>query len=245
MTGREKQTLLGSNAVLGGDQACANSFAAARARKLSGKARWYRLAAHEAGHAVVSVVSTRALDECITSAFHRVQIRRDRRKPILTERGPRRDIGGICEGPNLWNPGFVQICLGLEPNTPLSATLLEATPWPLPYVCACIEWQIRRDLAGGMAEIVSAGERRKTELEYAWLHVHALGMEADYQSAERCLEDLRQLKRRRYGLRRFEMETANLVLRAWPAIEALARALVEAGTLEFKAAYDIVAPHLP
>jgi hypothetical protein len=70
-------------------------------------------------------------------------------------------------------------------------------------------------------------------------------MEADYQSAERCLEDLRQLKRRRYGLRRFEMETANLVLRAWPAIEALARALVEAGTLEFKEAYDIIAPHLP
>jgi hypothetical protein len=41
------------------------------------------------------------------------------------------------------------------------------------------------------------------------------------------------------------METANLVLRAWPAIEALARALVDAGTLEFEAAYDIIAPHLP
>jgi hypothetical protein len=96
-----------------------------------------------------------------------------------------------------------------------------------------------------MAEIVSAGERRKTAFEYAWLHAHGLGMEEDYQSAERCLEDLRQLKRRRYELRRFEKETGNLVLRAWPAIEALARALVDAGTLEFEAAYDIIAPHLP
>jgi hypothetical protein len=216
-----------------------------QARKLVGKARWYRLAAHEAGHAVVSVVSTRALDECITSAFHRVQIQRDRRKPILTERGPRKDIGGICEGPNLWNPGLVQIRLGLEPNTLLSAALLEATPRPLAYACARIEWQIRRDLAGGMAELVSAGERRKKNLEYVWLHAHLLGMEMDYQSAERCLEDLRQLKPGRYGLRRFEMETGNLVLRAWSAIEALARALVEAGTLEFKEAYDIIAPHLP
>ncbi len=162
-----------------------------------------------------------------------------------SQSGAQERILAVSVRGRIYGTQVVQIDLGLEPNTPLSASLLEATPWPLAYVCACIEWQIRRDLAGGMAEIVSAGERRKTELEYAWLYVHVLGMEADYQSAERCLEDLRQLKRRHYGLRRFEMETANLVLRAWPAIEALARALVDAGTLEFEAAYDIIARHLP
>ena len=105
-------------------------------RKLTGKARLYRIAAHEAGHAVVSVLSTRALFGN-DWGFDRVQIQRDRRKPIITVRhGPRKDCVGICEQSNLWNPGVsLQLLLGLQPNTPISPKLLNQLP-PVMRNCA-------------------------------------------------------------------------------------------------------------
>ena len=72
-----------------------------------------------------------------------------------------------------------------------------------------------------------------------------VGMETDYDQAEAALEDYRTLTRRRYGLQRFHPQTRDLVLGAWPAIDALARALTDAGLLEFEEAHRIIAPLLP
>ena len=88
-----------------------------------------------------------------------------------------------------------------------------------------MEAQIVIDLAGGVAEAIYRGERRPREvLAFADAHC-SIGI--DLENARPVLRDLFMLTGVHYGADDFAERTLALLMAHWPAVEALASALIE------------------
>jgi hypothetical protein len=173
---------------------------------------------HEAGHAVATMLAFRTA---------RLPMRPPERiiKFIeITAEGSNAQRGGLCFGPNIY-----------------------AIEWPEARIDRAyrdvMEWQIVIDLAGGIAEAISRGERRKKEV--FWFAVFNCACGDDLKNAAAILADLRKLTGHRYGERRFAERARDLLLANWPAVDALASALVGAERIEGDQVEKIVGPHLP
>ena len=111
--------------------------------------------------------------------------------------------GGACYGPQLYS-----------------------TEWPGLRIAEewrdAMEWQIITDLAGGIAEAIYRGERRKREvLCFASFNCGMYGGgNGDLASSAAVLADLRTLTGRRHGEQRFAERALALLLAHWPAVEA-------------------------
>jgi hypothetical protein len=70
------------------------------------------------------------------------------------------------------------------------------------------------------------------------------GAEVDYRDAEAVVDHYRKASKRRLGIPHFEDRTRDLVMKTWPAIDALASSLLVKETLDHDDAYAIVAPFL-
>jgi hypothetical protein len=155
---------------------------------------------HEAGHAVATMLAFRTA---------RLPMRPPKRiiKFIeITAEGSNAQWGGLCFGPNIY-----------------------AIEWPEGRIDwkyhEAMEWQIVIDLAGGIAEAISRGERRKKEI--FWFAAFNCACGDDLKSAAAVLADLRKLTGHRYGERRFAERARDLLLANWSAVDALASALVD------------------
>ena len=92
------------------------------------------------------------------------------------------------------------------------------------------ERQVIIHLAGGIAEAIHCGERRKHEvLRFAKLNCNA---DVDLRRAAAVLTDLRKLTGRRYGEQDLAEQALALLLMHWPAVEVLAAALIENRRIE-------------
>jgi len=105
-----------------------------------------------------------------------------------------------------------------------------------------MEWEIHTLLAGPFARAAALGSQSKKNMR--WDALLGGGAYDDYRAARAVLVDYNWAMRREYGMSRFEDRTRDLVLAHWPAIDALALALLKSETLEHDAAYAIVAPLL-
>ena len=111
-------------------------------------------------------------------------------------------------------------------------TNIYSTAWPesriAPRYRLLMEAQVSIHLAGGIAEAIHRGERRRREvLAFAKLYCHA---DADLTLAAGVVADLRRL--RRYDEQRLVDRTLAVLLAHWPAVEALASALIENRRIE-------------
>jgi hypothetical protein len=70
------------------------------------------------------------------------------------------------------------------------------------------------------------------------------GSDVDYRDAEAVLDDYKKLSKRGHGIRHFENRTRDLVLKSWPAIDALAKNFLVKETLDHADAYAVVEPFL-
>jgi hypothetical protein len=122
-----------------------------------------------------------------------------------------------------------------------------APEWPAerriaPEWREAMEWHIVIMLAGGIAEAIARGERRKRQvLPFAIAHC---GCRTDRVQVAKTLDDLHVLTGRRYSEQRFADRTRALLLAYWPAVRALAEALIEAKRLEGEQIEEIVKPYL-
>jgi hypothetical protein len=91
-----------------------------------------------------------------------------------------------------------------------------------------MEAQVSIHLAGGIAEAIHRGERRRHEvLRFATRHCKA---DADLRLAAVVQADLRRL--RRYDEQHLVDRTLAVLLAHWPAVEAVAEALIEHRRIE-------------
>jgi hypothetical protein len=191
-------------------------------------------AIHEAGHAVAFLLAYRALGRDYRP-FHRVLIRRDISKPYIDDRGRERQIRGMVEGPDIYStltgPSVYELSIQ-QGMSELTAIML-----------ATMQWDIVISLAGPFAEAVIVGDWTKTHM--SWTAYFYCGGRDDLAHAETVLDQYRVATKRRCGLTRFEHRTRELVLSAWPAIEVLAAALLEAEVMEYDEVAAIVLPLLP
>jgi len=99
-----------------------------------------------------------------------------------------------------------------------------------------MEAQVSIHLAGGIAEAIHRGERRRHEvLRFATRHCNA---DADLRLAAAVQADLRRL--RRYDEQHLVDRTLAVLLAHWPAVEAVASALIENGRIEGKQVEHII-----
>jgi hypothetical protein len=189
------------------------------------------VAAHEAGHAFSMMMAHLALG-CDYASFHRVLIRRDFSSPYIDRKGRQvDDCAGMCEGPDLY---AASANLGIIYQEPESGVM--------PATLARMEWAILTSLAGPFAEAAARGVRSKASMR--WKALFDCGSIHDYRAAGAVLQDYKKASGRRRGLPYFEDQTRDLVLKSWPAIEALAQALLARETLDHDDAYAIVEPFL-
>lgn len=88
-----------------------------------------------------------------------------------------------------------------------------------------MERQVFVHLAGGIAEAIHRGERRKHEaLRFATRHC---GTDVDLRRAAAVLADLRRLIGHCYDEQRFAERALTLLPEHWPAVEAMASALIK------------------
>ncbi|MGY3131991.1 hypothetical protein ACVWZM_002673 [Bradyrhizobium sp. USDA 4501] len=171
---------------------------------------------HEAGHAVASMVAFRTA---------KLPMRPPKRiiKFIEITAAGGTAWGGLCFGPDIY-----------------------AIEWPEaridPIYREAMEWQVVIDLAGGISEAISRGERRKKEVFYFATFNCACG--DDLKSAAAVLADLRKLTGRQYGERRFAERARALLLANWAAVDALVSALIDAERIEGDQVEKIVRPLL-
>lgn len=102
-----------------------------------------------------------------------------------------------------------------------------------------MEWQIVIELAGGIAEAIRRGERRRREV--MWFAAINCNIAVDLEQATAVLADLRELTGRRYGTQRFTERPRALLLTHWPAVEARASALIENRHIEGERVEQIIA----
>ena len=113
-----------------------------------------------------------------------------------------------------------------------AGTSIYSTTWPehriAPRYVNLMRAQVCVHLAGSIAEACHRGERRRKEiLAFAKAHCH---LDADLQLATGVLADLRRL--RRYDEQAIIDHTLATMLAYWPAVEAVAQALVENKRIE-------------
>jgi hypothetical protein len=113
--------------------------------------------------------------------------------------------GGTCWGPQIYTPEW--------PEARIHERYREA-----------MEWQIVINQAGGVAEAIYRGERRKKHI--MWFSAFNCGVDGDLKQTADVLVDLHMLTKRQYGEQRFTERTLDLMLANWPAVEALAAILV-------------------
>jgi hypothetical protein len=181
------------------------------------------VAYHEAGHAVATLLG-----------FGTVRLPEGQRPPampikaieVFTPENPHLDrLDGICHSQSTYS-----------------------SAWPAEHRIAiewreAMEWNIVIFQAGGIAEAIYRGERRKHNiLRFAMRHC---GCSLDQMKVEATLADLHTLTGRRHSEHRFVERTRALLLMNWPAIRALAEALTEAKRLEGEQVDAIIAPYLP
>jgi hypothetical protein len=189
------------------------------------------VAAHEAGHAFSMMMAHLALGYDYAS-FRRVFIRRDFSSPYIDRNGRQvDDCAGMCEGPDLY---AASANLGIIYQQPESGAM--------PATLARMEWAILTSLAGPFAEAAARGVRSKASMR--WKALFDCGSIHDYRTAGAVLQDYKKASGRHRGLPYFEDQTRDLVLEGWPAIEALAQALLTRETLDHDDAYAIVEPFL-
>jgi len=193
---------------------------------------WRSTAHHEAGHAVAYIRAFRALGQD-WPAFERVVIRPNASGLHLNGRGVEIDCVGVCEATDICIPVVGLAIFNGAQRPELQSMMLRR-----------MEWEIMVKLAGPFATAAHAGIRAKQEMR--WAALLSGGTDDDYKRAESVLADYKKATRRAYGLRRFEDRTRDLVLGAWPAIEALAVALLnsKSGALEYDEAVSVVLPLL-
>jgi hypothetical protein len=172
---------------------------------------------HEAGHTVTSLLAFRTAKLPMPPPERIIKF-----VEIFIEAGPAQ-WGGQCFGPNIY-----------------------ATQWPKGRIDwkyrDAMEWQIVIDLAGGIAEAISRGERRKKEV--FWFATFKCACRDDLKNAAAVVADLRKLTGRQYGERRFAHRARDLLLANWQAVEVLADALVDTNRIEGDQVERIVAPWL-
>jgi hypothetical protein len=163
------------------------------------------VAHHEAGHAVAIVLAFR------TAAWLPYPPPSVRVRSVeITEDTPGQ-WGGNCVGTNIYSTRWPIECIA-EPYRDL------------------MEAQIVIHLAGGIAEAVHRGERRRQEvLAFA---ASNCSIDGDLKQARAVLADLRRLTGCRYDEQRFAERALALLLAHWRAVEALAAALVEDHRIE-------------
>lgn len=152
------------------------------------------IAWHEAGHAVAYRRAHLPPSMSPLSVKYAAVLREDNGK-----------ASGICFGSNVYMPEY--------------AIQLPSWNWR-----DAMQWQIIANLAGGVAEAIHRGERRKQDV--MWFALLNCGTEGDLEDADAVLADLRQLTGRRYGLQRFVLQARALLIEQWPAVAALAAELI-------------------
>ena len=159
------------------------------------------IAYHEAGHAVATML-----------AFHAVQHRYPLPMPALPVKFVKLEeetLGrwsGLCYGPEIYST--------IWPDQRIDHQWREA-----------MEWQIVINFAGGIAEAIHRGEKRKRDL--LWFVAFNCGTDGDLKHADEVLADLRKLTGRRYGEQRFAERTLDLLMANWAAVAAVAAALAD------------------
>jgi hypothetical protein len=217
------------------DQLAAGSDAAApskagclmRERKqLTAKDALRLIAHHEAGHAVAYIRAQQKMGRH-WPAFDQVLIRPE----ALT----RPDI------PYIDLRGREVLCCGLVEKADLYSLVSGRLVWDgmpdmRPTLQAAMEWEIMGSLAGPYAEVVARGRGAKSTIFLDALF--SGGVKEDFKRAEDVLADWKWATKGRAGLRRFGERTRELVLADWPAIEALAAALLTRNVLSYDEAVD-------
>jgi hypothetical protein len=182
----------------------------------------YFVAAHEAGHAVASMLAHRDLGRS-SAPFRRILIRRDFSSPYTDRKGREINCSGLCEGIALHSAGP-------NPGIPYFEILAE------------MKWEMIVSFAGPFAEAFSKNFRSRRDKH--WNVLLSCGARKDYATAEAVLADYKKVSRRRYGLLHFEELAWDLVIANQPAISALSSKLLKHETLDYKEAHRIAAPLL-
>ena len=123
------------------------------------------------------------------------------------------------------------------------ATNVYSVAWPRHRLASrykpLMQSQVSIHLAGGLAEAAHRGVRRKNAiLAYALDHCD---MDEDMLRARVVLDDLNALARcSKYDEQHFAGRTRVLLALFWPAVEAVAAALIEHGRVEGEAVEQIV-----
>ena len=186
----------------------------------------WQVAVHEAGHAVASVISARAIFNN-DRGFEHIVIATDG-KGILSPTGML--TNGYCYVRHWWTPKTWTVPPEVDSNL--------RQGW-----CTLMEWEIVRCQAGGAAEIATSGVTAKRAFRETCMFSGPLS--DDYRQAFAILDDYKCLTRRSYGIHRFHDVTRIVVLQSLTAIEALAGELCRKGRIAFKQGMKIIEPHLP
>jgi hypothetical protein len=122
-----------------------------------------------------------------------------------------------------------------------------STRWPIGCIAEpyrdLMEWQVVVELAGGIAEAIHRGERRKQAvLAFAESNCNT---DVDLKRAAAVLADLRRLTGRRYDEQRFAGRALALLLTHWAAVDALAFELIEKRRVEGERVEAIIAGAAP
>jgi hypothetical protein len=187
---------------------------------------------HEAGHAVASIVASRALGRSYAS-FERVFVRPDLNSPYTDRKGRSIDCAGLLEGSDLYTPKIGLLVFNAEP-APRETWQAE--------ILQTMEWSMIISLAGPFAEAIARGYRSRRNKR--WSALFSCGAKEDYRRAEEVLEDYKQASKRRYGLRHFEDRAWDLAVLQQPAIDALASSLSSHLSVDYEQAHEIVVPLL-
>ena len=193
-------------------------------KKLSTEAL-HLVAAHEAGHGVAYIRAYQKMGRH-WPAFHQVLIKPDFSEPYVDWKGREcSDCAGLVEASDVY------ALVG-------GRRLWDAEPDIRPRLKAAMEWDIIVSLAGPFAEAIARGYRGKsTILSVAIVNG---GAGEDFERAENVLKDWKWATKERAGLHRFGERTRELVLSEWPAIEALAAALLKRNVLSYEEALDAI-----
>jgi hypothetical protein len=175
---------------------------------------------HEAGHGVATLLGFRTVRSPMLPPPVPVEL-----MEVFTSENPHPylRIEGKCYGPSTYAPEW--------PKRRIANEWREA-----------MEWHILIMQAGGIAEAIYRGERRKRDVLY--FAILNCGCRSDHEQVTKTLADLRALTRRPQSEQRFAERTRALLLRNWSAVRALAEALTEAKRLEGEQVEAIIAPYL-
>jgi hypothetical protein len=182
------------------------------------------VAVHEAGHAVAYIRAHQKMGRHYP-AFIQVLIRPDASKPYVDLKG--REVP----------------CYGVVDKSDLYSLVTGRIVWrDIPHLRSELrnqmEWEMIGSLAGPFAEVVARGYRGKSTM--FWAAAFNCGAKGDIETAENVLKDWKWATKGRAGLRRFGDLTRELVLSDWPAIEALAAALLRRNVLSYDEAVDAI-----